>query len=620
MIGVCLLAVVGWQGVTTAGGNGAIDAAEHVAYARYLDRYRSIPSEAVNYEFATPPLFHLLSIAAESGVDAAPSVAAELPSNLATRGLWLALVVIGAFALTSSRRRRRVAGLAALFGAALWGIDEALSLGKSAPWSPGQLIALASGLGLIVVTGLIAREVWPEHPGRTIACAAFVAAYPVVFRMGILFHPEVPFALLCALAILVFLRAAARSWPSRLGWWLGAACGAAALTRQPAVLLIACLGGAGLWLGGTRARGFLVRAAAVTILLAGPWWGYAFHLWHNPLQSNLAPRASLMLADEPPSFYVSLPLRTLILHPYRPDSTNELLPKLHEDLWSDWYGAIHNWSSPSLLSRVTASTQSALGLVADALALGGLALLAVPAAVRLLRPRDRPPARADVGLGVLALIAVTALAGFVIMLVRFPQRDGDPIKTSYLLFTTPCWAVFSVASWVELRRRRRRLHALLVAAAVLYVGSYGADLGASLSLPAQARNLGGSFRYVDLVTSLRQNSPNPFAGGDIDFLVGVADKGSQTATGLTLAIRLPPEMRLLGAPYHERGSGCVGTSTIVCNLDFLEPGDSTPIRFSVQVTAAGPLAITATATSDQYDAHPADNTATYTVDLAQAAG
>ena len=60
----------------------------------------------------------------------------------------------------------------------------------------GQLLALGSALGLVVVSGLIAHEIWPGHPGRALATAGFVLAYPVVLRLGALFHPETTMAFL----------------------------------------------------------------------------------------------------------------------------------------------------------------------------------------------------------------------------------------------------------------------------------------------------------------------------------------------------------------------------------------------------------------------------------------
>ena len=615
VLAFCAAAVVGFVGVTTVSRFGAIDSGEHLAYAEYLDAHGRLPPKAENYEYSSPPLFQVAAVGAERAVRRLPSVALELPWNSLTRALWLLLVAGGVVALTASRRSLRIAGSTVLVISAAWGLDEVISLAKSEPWSAGRLIALASGLGLVLVTGLIARELWPEHIGRAVAAGGFAAAYPVVYRMSILFHPEAPFALLCALAVLVTLRAASRSWPSRPGYVLGLVCGAAALTRQPAVLVIATLGAAALWIGRRRAAGFVVRAAVVTLLLAGPWWGYAYHRWHNPFQSNLAPRASLMMGSQPASFYFSVPLESLIVHPYRPDFSDALLPKLHAELWSDWFGSIRDWTHPTRVGKITASTQSVLGFVGDALALGGLLILALPALARVLRRREG--AAADVGLGLLGLLAVVALGAFTVMLIRFPQRYGDPIKSSYLLFTTPCWAIFSVAAWSRLRQHHRRVSLVLVVVAALYAASYAADLGDALAQPS-GTPVGGAGGFVDLQASIQQTSPNPGLGGNMDFLVGVANAGNQTAGDVVLTVALPAGMRLLGPPFYERGSGCTGSQTIVCPLDFLAGDASTLIRYSVQVTGAGPQTTTASVSSSALDANPGDNRASYSVTLAPA--
>jgi len=156
---------------------------------------------------------------------------------------------------------------------------------------------------------------------------------------------------------------------------------------------------------------------------------------------------------------------------------------------------------------------------------------------------------------------------------------------------------------------------MLAAVAGLYVVSYGADLAGALTRTAGRVYTGGAAGYIDLVAAIQQNSPNPGVGGTIDFLAGVQNVGNQTADHLVLTVRLPPGMRLVGPPFYERGSGCTGTSTIVCDLDFLAGQSSTLIRFSVQVTQPGAQTMSATATSAEPDAHPGDNTATYTVNL-----
>ncbi len=620
VLALCGFALLGWQGVSTVGHAGAIDASEHLSYAEFLATHWRLPSPGDNYEYASPPLFQATAVVVEKLVRVVPAIAVELPWNVATRGIWLALVAVGAAAMTAARRRRRIAGAAALAVATVWGLDEAIMLSKSEEWTSGQLIALACGTGLVLVTGLIAREVWSGNGRRALAAAALVAAYPVVYRMSILFHPEAPFALLCGIAILCFLRAARLGWPDRLGWLLGIACAAAAVTRQPGALLIACLGTAALVTGGRAAWRFLLRAAAVIALVAGPWWIYAGYRWHNPLQSNLQLAPVNMLKNEPASFYVSVPLRSLVVHPYRSDFANALWPKLHADLWSDWFGALHGgWENPSTVDRVTASTQSVLGLFGDALALGGLAALALPAALRAFRRRGGSGGAArdgtDLGLGLLALVALVAFAVFVGTLIRFPQRDGDPIKSSYLLFTAPCWAVFAIAAWAEIRKRWRKVHLLLVAVAVLYVGSYGADLGSALSHPAGSVNvLGVTPGNIDLSTAIQKTSANPGIGGPVGFLVGVNNNGDKGATGVILTVELSPAMKLLGRPFSTQGT-CAASAPIRCDFGVVAAQTGPYIRFQVDVDAGGPQTLTATATSDEIDANPGDNTSSYTVNL-----
>lgn len=604
--------LLGWQGVSTAGHGAGNDAGEHLRYAQYVNAHGTVPGKAHNYEYATPPLFHLTAIGLEHAVDWLPSHAFELGPNPVTRALWLALALAGVVCMTSARRRLRLAGLAGLGLAVAWGLDEAISLGKSEPWTAGEMLSFAACSGLVLVTGLIAREVWPDRPRRALAAGGLVAAYPVVFRTGILFHPEIPAASLDSLAALLFLRAVRLGWPRRLGWALGATCGAAAFTRQSALVVIACIAVAGFVAGGRRAGGFLARAAVLTVIVASPWWVYAYRTWHNPLQSNLN-RPGRMLSSQPASFYVSFPLRTLVVHPYRPDFSNELLPKLHAELWSDWFGVLHPfWASPSKLDRLTASSQSVLGFAGDALAIGGLIGIGIPAGVRALSRRGRSVT--DVPLAFLALLTIAALCGFLLMLIRFPQRDGDPIKSSYLLFTAPCWAVFSVAAWLEVVRRRARAQAILLTVAVLYVASYGANLAGALAKPWPWRNGGGPLPgSIDLNTSIQGSPAAAYPGSEVDFAVFVTNNGAQTADGVLLTIQLSPGMELLGPPYYERGSGCTGAATIECPLEFLGGGEGTVVRFAVRVSGSGDHTLTAAVSLGEADANPSDNSASFTV-------
>ncbi len=603
MAGLAAFALMGWQGVSTVGLNGWLDAGEHKAYAQYLDAHGSPPSKSANYEYATPPLFHAAAIGLEHAVRVVPSHALETPWNLLTRALWLALALAAAAAMTSIRVPVRVAGLAGLALAVIWGLDEAVSLGKTHPWSAGQFLSLGACVGLVLVTGLIAGEVWPRRPLRALAAAGFAAAYPVVLRMGVNFHPETLFALFASLATLLFLRAARLGWTNRLGWALGAACGAAALTRQSALAVLACVFFAGLVTGGRNALGFFARAALVAAVLAVPWWAYAFRTWHNPFQSNLEPRASLMMAHQPVSFFVSFPLTSLVVHPYRPDFDNELLPKLHADLWSDWVGGFHDWRSPSRLERLTASSQSVLGFVADGLALGGLVAIAIPAGWRTFRRRGAQ--LSDLPLGFLGLLTVVSCTGFVIELIRFPQRFGDPIKSGYLLFTAPAWAIFSVAAWLAIVRGRARLQAALATVAVLYVLSYSLDLGTGFAHNWNSGPPPGVDLNVLISTSVAEALP----GQEVDYSIVVKNAGEQTGDNVRLRILLPDAMRLVGPPYRERGSGCAGAQIVTCDLDFLTGGQSTLVRFGARSARVGVQTVAVSVLAKEADWNSADNSA-----------
>jgi 4-amino-4-deoxy-L-arabinose transferase-like glycosyltransferase len=517
-------------------------------------------------------------------------------------------VGVSVAALGSERRRLRRGGAVALTAALVWGLDEAVALGKSELWSTGQLFALGAALGLVGVSGLIGREIWPDRPLRALAVGGFVTAYPVVLRLGSLFHPETSAAFLSSIAILLVIRAGRRRWPVRLGALAGAACGLALLTRQSAIVVLVCVALLSVVSGGRDARRFVLVLLATSILVAGPWLGYAAYTWGNPLQGNLQRPGDMIAGGEPRSFFVSFPLRTLVLHPYRPDFANELLPQLHADLWSDWFGAYHtnHWRSASRLDRATASTQSVLGFVGDALALGGLTVIGLPALVRTLRKRKRR--QRDPALALLALVALAGFAAFTAQVTRYPQIDGVELKASYLMFAVPAFAVFSVGTWLRLARWRSTAGWVLALSAVLYAVSYGTSLAATFEHRYDAQpHLVLSYGYVDLQLSLQGPSQTVPVDNEPTLNLTVENVGTESAGRVVLTIQLDPSMRLLGPPYHERGPGCTGTQTVTCQLDFLPPGVTTPVRLGVELTRAGLHTITASVTSYELDAHPADN-------------
>ena len=88
---------------------------------------------------------------------------------------------------------------------------------------------------------------------------------------------------------------------------------------------------------------------------------------------------------------------------------------------------------------------------------------------------------------------------------------------------------------------------------------------------------GGGGAPAALSVSLEVAGANLVPGQDIEARVVVRNApGVQTALDTRVVIVLPDGVTLLGAPFFERGSGCFGTNTLTCLLDFLPAGSRRP--------------------------------------------
>src|SRR5204862_6128013 len=133
-------------------------------------------------------------------------------------------------------------------------------------------------------------------------------------------------------------------------------------------------------------------------------------------------RPGLMLDHQPLSFYVGAHGGEVVTNPWRALNRNELFPKFHVALWSDWSG-IGDFGGPyGRNAKSLASSQSVLGFGGDALVLGGLLTLGLPAIVRLARRRQ--VSATERGIAALTVFFLVVWAAFIAMLLRFPQRDA----------------------------------------------------------------------------------------------------------------------------------------------------------------------------------------------------
>lgn len=185
-------------------------------------------------------------------------------------------------------------------------------------------------------------------------------------------------------------------------------------------------------------------------------------------------------------------------------------------------------------------------------------------------------------------------------LVHIPARGGSSKFVHSLMPTVLHWLGVGkaggavVAALVAAAAVAVALHATPLphvrwsarAAAVVGVTVYAIAIAATCAIaayPYGARTLGVA-TYVNLRTSIAASSGLVRAGDDVSFVVTTWNPTELNITGVVLTIRLGPGMQLLGRPAFERGPGCTGTSTLSCNLEFLEGGMSTTVRFGARVT------------------------------------
>ena len=473
-----VFAVVAWAGVEQFKSSGGDD---EVAYRGFVDELYAthhLPKPSENVEYALPPGVPALGVALNWAFKPItpnqPSPLLQSIPRLLRRLLWLALVAGGAalIARAPPLAPRWLIGLGAWLAGAVWAWVYVSAAVDNEPWLPLVLIDFVSAVALVPVTAWLAHEIWPQSRLAPPLGAIGAALLPPIFAASLYFHPDPPFALLAAAATALVLRAVRNGLTIRAGIAAGAVLGGAALTRQSAPVVAVALLGAVVLVARRRAWSYAGTAALAMVVVAGPWWYHQIRVYGNPVQSNLN-RPGYMLDHQPRGFYVSLPTE-LVTRPRYYHFENKLLPRFHAYLWSDWHGDYHrSWESPKPYAKTLASIQSVLGFGGDALVLGGLALLGFPALVRVLRRTAR---QVDNAFAVLTALFIVSWTAYVVTLVRFPQKGGDPIKAHYLLFLGPVSVVFAIAAGLALARRGRWQRALVVTWLAVYAVSWALTL------------------------------------------------------------------------------------------------------------------------------------------------
>lgn len=330
-----------------------------------------------------------------------------------------------------------------LFFAVAGQIERAAKhIGFTTPEHAVQLLSVFSVLGIVVLSALIARELFPARPWTWVAALAVAAITPVLMRAGALYHPEPLATLLATAGLFVVVRALARG---DLGWRTGLAAGIllslANLTRTWALATVgAVLIGLCLRAFIRRDRQALVAAgvvAGVVAVLTGPWFAYKAVEHGSPLAYSQPNPEQWREHGRPAAFWIGLAIDDVFTRPYQPAFRNHLVPVLYADWWGDYWRSyrvppeLHETPDvlPAEYSRPLIG-QVWLGLWITAAALAGLVALTI----RAWRRRDEALWTLLLALGLLAV----SYAGF---LWRYPKQDGDNIKALYVLNAVPVVAV-----------------------------------------------------------------------------------------------------------------------------------------------------------------------------------
>jgi len=157
--------------------------------------------------------------------------------------------------------------------------------------------------------------------------------------------------------------------------------------------------------------------------------------------------------------------------------------------------------------------------------------------------------------------------------------------------------------------RRTIAPAALVASLVLLSAAGAHGIG-----PASSGGSGGS--SPDLVLTKTATRTAALVGDVVVYYIKVSvkpdQKITQTATQVVVTDPLPAGVTVTST-YSDRGAGCSGTTTLVCNLDFLPGALTATITVRTRVTQTGTIVNTASVRAHQNDPDLSNNSASATV-------
>lgn len=325
------------------------------------------------------------------------------------------------------------------------------------PHKAVQLVSVISALGVVALSFLIARELFPHSRMIPLSTLVAAAATPVLLRGALMYHPEPLATFLATSGLYVAVRAAVRGWTVRRGLATGVLLALANLTRTWALAeAAAVLGVCVIVCARDRDRAALRFTAVLFtafLVLSVPWYVRQEIHYGNPVAFSKPDPTQWGPPGRPLSFYTSLDVQAVFTNPYAPTFRNKLWPVIYTDWWGDYSRYFHvppgEVNAPPRLEaryRKPLVLQSIVGIAPSVLALIGAFALGLHAF-----------RRRHVGLMIALSAGAFVAASFIGFLIRYPKMDGDNMKALYLIDLVPLAAVGAAWSMDSIRRHTNRV-------------------------------------------------------------------------------------------------------------------------------------------------------------------
>jgi hypothetical protein len=324
----------------------------------------------------------------------------------------------------------------------------------------GQLQNILVSLISTFVLLRIGARLYPTNATAR-ALLLFLFGTLTVYYKSLAFMRGEPFVMMFTLLLCDHILALMSRKPMmRDGLLIGVYGGLMLLSRQWGALVLA---GAAVWYvllilrQKSLAKQLLLPglvAGLITIVLGG-WFYLALATQSG---SVLAFNRQADTAEKPISFFTGLGGANLITYPYSPGFDGQAIPIFYTEMWGDYFGYFY-LERPPIPSRFPPSAVTYLGLVNAVSIIPTLVLVAgfIYGIIQIIRFLFSTPVENTTIHSLFFLCIAASLAGFIWFLIRYPSRDADTAKATYLLHVFPLLCLLAVALMQHVEQRWPKL-------------------------------------------------------------------------------------------------------------------------------------------------------------------